>query len=101
MVSETSRRSYWRKNLTIVVALLAVWFIVSFVLSIIFVDALNEFRLGGFRLGFWMAQQGSMYTFVVLIFTYVWLMNRLDRIYGLDARGRSARADVRDAGATR
>ena len=83
-LSETHRRAYWRKNLTIVAALLSVWFFVSFVLSIVFVDALNEIRMGGFRLGFWMAQQGSLYVFVILIFVYVWLMNRLDRQHGVE-----------------
>ncbi len=82
-LSETRRRSYWRENLIIVVGLLSVWFSVSFGLSIIFVDALNTVRLGGFRLGFWMAQQGSLYIFVLLIFLYVWLMNRLDRAHGV------------------
>ena len=82
-LSETRRRGYWRENLTIVAALLSVWFIVSFGLSIVFVDALNTVRVGGFRLGFWMAQQGSLYIFVLLIFLYVWLMNRLDRAYGV------------------
>ncbi len=83
-LSEMHRRAYWRKNLIIVTALLSVWFLVSFVLSIVFVDALNEIRMGGFRLGFWMAQQGSLYVFVILIFVYVWLMNRLDREYGVE-----------------
>ncbi len=83
-LSEMHRRAYWRKNLIIVAALLSVWFLVSFVLSIVFVDALNEIRMGGFRLGFWMAQQGSLYVFVILIFVYVWLMNRLDRKYGVE-----------------
>lgn len=82
-LSETRRRSYWRENLIIVAALLSVWFSVSFGLSIIFVDTLNAVRVGGFRLGFWMAQQGSLYIFVLLIFLYVWLMNRLDRAYGV------------------
>ena len=84
--SATRRRAYWRANVGIVAVLLGVWAVVSFVLSVVFVDALNEIRLGGFRLGFWMAQQGSMYVFVALIFAYVWLMNRLDRAYGLDER---------------
>lgn len=82
-LSDTRRQSYWRKNLTIVAALLSVWFSVSFGLSIVFIDALNTVRVGGFRLGFWMAQQGSLYIFVILIFVYVWLMNRLDRAYGV------------------
>lgn len=83
-LSKTHRRAYWRKNLIIVTALLTVWFVVSFGLSIVFVDALNDIRMGGFRLGFWMAQQGSLYIFVILIFVYVWLMNRLDRQYGVE-----------------
>ena len=81
---EDNRRAYWRKNLTIVAILLSVWFVVSLLLSVVFVDELNDIRLGGFRLGFWIAQQGSLYTFVVLIFIYVWAMNRLDRKYGLE-----------------
>ena len=81
---EDNRRAYWRENLTIVAILLTVWFVVSLLLSVVFVDELNDIRLGGFRLGFWIAQQGSLYTFVVLIFIYVWAMNRLDRKYGLE-----------------
>tara|TARA_Y100000780_G_C13398915_1_gene307238 strand:- start:166 stop:471 length:306 start_codon:yes stop_codon:yes gene_type:complete len=81
---EDNRRAYWRENLTIVAILLSVWFVVSLLLSVVFVDELNDIRLGGFRLGFWIAQQGSLYTFVVLIFIYVWTMNRLDRKYGLE-----------------
>ncbi len=92
-LSETQRRAYWRKNLIIVAALLSVWFIVSFALSIVFVDALNEIRMGGFRLGFWMAQQGSLYVFVILIFVYVWLMNRLDREYGVEEQEEDARSN--------
>ena len=92
-LSETQRRAYWRKNLIIVAALLSVWFIVSFALSIVFVDALNEIRMGGFRLGFWMAQQGSLYIFVILIFVYVWLMNRLDREYGVEEQEEDARSN--------
>ena len=94
-LSETHRRAYWRENLIIVTALLSVWFLVSFVLSIVFVDALNDIRMGGFRLGFWMAQQGSLYVFVILIFVYVWLMNRLDRKYSVE----ELEADARNIGA--
>jgi putative solute:sodium symporter small subunit len=60
---------------------LAIWFIVSFLFGILLVDQLNEFRIGGYKLGFWFAQQGSIYTFVVLIFFYSWRMNKLDRKY--------------------
>lgn len=103
--SATRRRAYWRANVGIVAALLGVWAVVSFGLSVVFVDALNEVRLGGFRLGFWMAQQGSMYVFVALIFAYVWLMNRLDRAYGLDerhaAQDETERSGAQETGAPR
>ena len=89
-LSDTKRRAYWHANLSIVAALLSVWFVVSFVLSIVFVDSLNTMRIGGFRLGFWMAQQGSLYVFVVLIFVYVWLMNRLDRKYSVEEQDAGA-----------
>ena len=72
---------YWRRNLIYVGALLAVWFTVSFLCGIVFVDELDAFRIGGFKLGFWFAQQGSIYVFVALIFVYVVLMNRLDRAF--------------------
>ena len=73
------RRAYWRANLRYLAVLLVIWFIVSYGCGILFVDELDRFRLGGFKLGFWFAQQGSIYVFVVLIFVYVFLMNRLDR----------------------
>ena len=79
-----NRRAYWHENLTIVAVLLTIWFVVSYLLSIVFVDDLNKYTLGGFPLGFWIAEQGSLYVFVALIFIYVWLMNRLDRKYGLE-----------------
>jgi len=72
---------YWRRNLGYMVTLLGVWFLVSYVCGIIFVQELNAFRIGGFPLGFWFAQQGSILVFVVLIFVYVGLMRRLDREY--------------------
>lgn len=74
--------AYWRINLRYLFVLLSIWFLVSFGAGILFVDWLNGFRLGGFQLGFWFAQQGSIYVFVILIFVYVYLMNRLDRKYG-------------------
>jgi putative solute:sodium symporter small subunit len=77
--------AYWRRNVRYVSILLAVWFAVSYGAGILFVDTLNRIRIPGtgFPLGFWFAQQGSIYVFVVLIFVYVWLMNRLDREFGL------------------
>ena len=79
------RTTYWQRNVRYVGILLAVWFAVSFGFGIILVEPLNRIRIPGtgFPLGFWFAQQGSIYVFVVLIFVYVFLMNRLDREYGL------------------
>ena len=78
--------AYWRRNLRYVGILLGIWFLVSYGAGILFVDALNEIRVPGtgFPLGFWFAQQGSIYVFVVLIFVYVFLMNRLDREFDVD-----------------
>ena len=70
---------YWKANLKIVSSLMIVWFIASFGFGIIFSDHLDEIKFGGFKLGFWFAQQGSIYVFVVLVFVYVWLMKRLDK----------------------
>ncbi|MFP2997576.1 DUF4212 domain-containing protein [Spongiivirga sp. MCCC 1A20706] len=76
--------AYWKENLKYLLILLSVWFIVSYGCGILFREALNEIRLGGFKLGFWFAQQGSIYVFVILIFIYVRLMNKLDKKYGYD-----------------
>ncbi len=81
-----TRRAYWRANLRYVFALLTIWFAVSYGCGILFVDQLDRIRIGGFKLGFWFAQQGSIYVFVALIFIYVLLMNRLDRRFGLRNR---------------
>ena len=72
---------YWKKNLKYLTILLSVWFTVSFGFGIILAETLNEIQFFGFKLGFWFAQQGSIYTFVVLIFVYIFLMNRLDKFY--------------------
>jgi putative solute:sodium symporter small subunit len=77
-------KKYWKENLRYLMYLLAVWFLVSYGCGILFVDALNSIRLGGFKLGFWFAQQGAMYVFVILIFVYIRLMTKLDKKYGLD-----------------
>ena len=76
--------SYWKENLTYLSILLIIWFAVSFGAGILFVDELDTIRLGGFKLGFWFAQQGAIFAFVVLIFIYVWLMNRLDKKYNVN-----------------
>ena len=70
---------YWKSNLRIVFSLLVVWFIASFGFGIIFSDMLDQIKVGGFKLGFWFAQQGSIYIFVLIIFVYVWLMKKLDK----------------------
>jgi putative solute:sodium symporter small subunit len=85
--SQQRRREYWRRHLRYLAGLLTIWFAVSYGFAILFVDRLDQIRLGGFRLGFWFAQQGSIFVFVVLIFVYVKLMNRLDREYDVDERG--------------
>ncbi|MDG2492327.1 MAG: DUF4212 domain-containing protein [Flavobacteriaceae bacterium] len=71
-------KNYWKTNLKYLGILLSVWFLVSFGFGILIVDFMNQFQIGGFKLGFWFAQQGSIYVFVILIFVYVFLMNRLD-----------------------
>lgn len=75
--------AYWRANLRLIAALLAIWFTVSFGFGIVFSDYLNQFTLFGFKLGFWWAQQGSIFVFVILIFVYSSLMQRLDRRFGV------------------
>ena len=79
-----SRKKYWKKNIRILLSLLAVWFIVSFGFGILLVDQLNQIQLGGFKLGFWFAQQGAIYFFVLLIFMYVVRMNKLDKEFNVN-----------------
>lgn len=86
-VSRYSHERYWKANLKCVGILLSIWFLVSYGCGVLWVDQLDQIRIGGFKLGFWFAQQGSIYVFVVLIAFYVWYMNRLDKHLAL---GRSA-----------
>lgn len=83
MIMEDQKK-YWKENLKYLGILLTIWFLVSFVFGILLVEQLNSIRLGGFKLGFWFAQQGSIYVFVLLIFVYIKLMNKLDKKYNLD-----------------
>lgn len=83
-MSEKNLKDYWKENLRYLVILLTIWFLASYGLGIIFADSLNNIKIGGFKLGFWFAQQGSIYVFVALIFIYVSLMNKLDKKYGVD-----------------
>jgi len=79
-----TNKHYWNKNLNYLKVLLLIWFMVSFGAGIIFKDLLNTISIGGFPLGFWFAQQGSVYVFVILIFIYVYLMNKLDKSHGYE-----------------
>jgi len=82
--SEEDAKAYWKENVGIMVKLMLVWFVVSFGCGILLVDVLNTIQIGGYKLGFWFAQQGSIYTFVILIFVYAKKMGDLDRKYGVD-----------------
>ncbi len=103
-MNQEDRLRYWKKNLRYLLVLLGIWFVSSFVLGIIFVDYLDGvkktadgvvedtesvfhgFRLGGFKLGFWIAQQGAIYVFLAIIAIYVWLMNKLDKEFNIEEK---------------
>jgi len=103
-MNQEDRLRYWKKNLRYLLILLTLWFISSFVLGILFVDYLDGvkrtpegvaedpeslfhgFRLGGFKLGFWIAQQGAIYAFLIIIAVYVWLMNKLDKEFNIEEK---------------
>jgi putative solute:sodium symporter small subunit len=80
----TKRKLYWRKNLRFLLILLTFWFLVSYGCGILWVEQLNAIRIGGFKLGFWFAQQGAIYVFVVLIFVYVYGMNKIDQSFDVN-----------------
>jgi putative solute:sodium symporter small subunit len=79
MNDQQNKQTYWRANLKLVGWCLSIWFVVSYLFGIILVDQLNTISIGGYKLGFWFAQQGSIYVFVILIFFYAYRMNKLDR----------------------
>jgi putative solute:sodium symporter small subunit len=81
MESSSKNKAYWRKNLQYLGILLGIWFITSYLCSVVFVEQLDKIRIGGCPLGFYFAQQASIWIFVELIFVYAWLMNRLERKY--------------------
>ena len=83
---QAKAQAYWKENLRYLLVLLSIWFLVSYGAGILFKDTLDSIKLGGFKLGFWFAQQGSIYVFVILIFIYVRLMNKLDKKYGYDEK---------------
>ena len=78
-MTPTNRAAYWRANLRLLAFCMSVWFVCSYGFGILLVEPMNAIRIGGFKLGFWFAQQGSIYVFVVLIFFYAWRMNQLDQ----------------------
>jgi putative solute:sodium symporter small subunit len=83
MSDQKSREEYWKANLKLVALCLSIWFVVSYLFGIILVDQFNAISIGGYRLGFWFAQQGSMYVFVVLIFFYAWRIGKIDRQFNV------------------
>ncbi|WKN30058.1 DUF4212 domain-containing protein [Porifericola rhodea] len=83
-MNNNKMQAYWKNNIKYLLILLSIWFVCSYGFGILLADQLNQIKMGGFKLGFWFAQQGSIYIFVVLIFIYVWLMNRLDKKYEVD-----------------
>ncbi|OYX28001.1 DUF4212 domain-containing protein [Confluentibacter lentus] len=84
MTKQEKATAYWKENIKYLFILLTIWFLVSYGAGILFKDALDTIKIAGFKLGFWFAQQGSMYVFVILIFVYVRIMNKLDKKYGYD-----------------
>lgn len=84
MTKQEKATAYWKENIKYLFILLTIWFLVSYGAGILFKEALDTIKIGGFKLGFWFAQQGSMYVFVILIFVYVRIMNKLDKKYGYE-----------------
>lgn len=82
--SSKSLKAYWKKNLQYLSILLVIWFLVSYGAGILFVNSLNEIQIGGFKLGFWFSQQGSIFAFLIIIFIYIRLMNKLDRDFNVE-----------------
>ena len=83
-LNEEQAKAYWSRNLSLMVKLMVIWFVVSYGCGIILFDVLNQIQIGGYKLGFWFAQQGSIYVFVGLIFYYAKKMGDLDREFGVD-----------------
>ena len=86
MENNEKMKEYWKKNIRFLAILLTIWFVVSYGFGILLVDVMDTIRIGGFKLGFWFAQQGSIYVFVVLIFVYVRWMNKLDKEFDVDEK---------------
>lgn len=93
-MSNRDLKGYWRTNLRYLAVLLSIWFTVSYGFGILLAPQLNTIQLGGFKLGFWFAQQGSIYVFVLLIFIYTRLMNRLDKAHGVHEGDTTMKSEV-------
>ena len=94
-MSDKNAHEYWKSNIRIVLSLLTVWFFISFVCGILLVDVLDSIRFGGFKLGFWIAQQGAIFVFVALIYVYIYLMDKLDDKYNLNCDADEAAGQAR------
>ena len=84
MSNKERLEAYWKANLKLIGILMAIWFLIGYVLPIMLVDVLNQIKLGGAPLGFWIAHQGSMYVFIILIFVYVWQMAKMDKEFDVE-----------------
>lgn len=84
MSNKERLEAYWKANLKLIGILMAIWFLIGYVLPIMLVDVLNQIKLGGAPLGFWIAHQGSMYVFIILIFVYVWQMSKIDKEFDVE-----------------
>lgn len=83
-MNEDIAQAYWKDNISTIIKLLVIWFVVSYGFGIIFVDELNSIQIAGFKLGFWFAQQGAIYVFVILIFVYAKIMENIEKKYNVD-----------------
>jgi putative solute:sodium symporter small subunit len=83
-LNEEQAQQYWRRNLSLMIKLMVLWFVVSYGCGILLFDVLNQIQIGGYKLGFWFAQQGSIYVFVGIIFYYARKMAALDREFGVE-----------------
>ncbi len=86
MSNKNLKKEYWKTNLRYLAVLLSIWFVISYGFGIILVDVLDKIKIGGFKLGFWFSQQGSIFVFVIIIFVYVRLMNKLDKKYDVEEK---------------
>lgn len=84
MLTKEKAQRYWKRNLRLLTILLVIWFVVSFGFGILLAEPLNTIRIGGFKLGFWFAQQGSIFAFIILVFVYTYRMNKIDREFDVD-----------------